>query len=135
MSMGVSPRLLATSFTSFVGLRTVTLVEPPVGASRFTYFATVSLLTSQSDPWGARNAPKALSYETSSCALIWAGSVPVPFVIAISFATNTALALDASTVLSTMISFLPVIEMSAARAIPAAAITPRTTASVVRTLT
>jgi hypothetical protein len=61
MSIGVSPRLFATSLTSFVGLMTETLVAPPVGANLFTYFATVSLLTSQPGPCGARKAPAALS--------------------------------------------------------------------------
>src|SRR5678815_2441920 len=135
MSIGVSPRLFATSFTSFVGLMTETLVEPSVGAVLFTYFATDSLLTSQSDPWGARNAPAALSYETSSCALICVGSVPLPFVTARSFATKTAFALNAVTVLSTMISFFPTIGMSAAPAIPAPKTTQTATVSAPISLT
>jgi hypothetical protein len=61
MSIGVSPRLFAASLSSFVGLITLTLVDPPVGACLFTYLATVLLLTIQLLPWGARNAPLALS--------------------------------------------------------------------------
>jgi hypothetical protein len=135
MSIGVSPRLFAASLISFVGLMTDTFVDPPVGAGLFTYFATVSLLTSQPAPWGARNAPAALSYETSSWALIWDASVPLPLVINRSLATNTAFAFDAIVSLSMMISFLPTIGMSAARAAPALTITPRATASADRFFT
>jgi len=135
MSIGVSPRLLATSFASLVGLITDTLTEPPVGAALFTYFATVLLLTSQPEPWGARNAPLALSYETSSWALICVTSVPVPLVTPASFAMKTAFALLARVSLSRMTSFLPMIEMSAARAVPALTITPRATASAARFFT
>ena len=101
----------------------------------FTYFATVDLLTSQLLPWGARNVPAAVSYDTSSCASIWAGLVPLPLVTPRSFATNTAFALEASVSLSTMISFFPTIGMSAARDTPPTTITPRATASAVGFLT
>lgn len=131
MSIGESPRLFPTSLTSLVGLITETLVAPPVGAVLFTYLATVSLLTSQLAPCGARNAPEALSYEMSSCALIWLASVPLPFTTEASLATNTALALDAATILSTMTSLLPTIEMSAARAVPAPTINPTATANAI----
>jgi hypothetical protein len=119
MSIGTSPRLLATSLTRCVGLITVTLVAPPVGALLFEYFATVLLLTSQPVPCGARNAPLVLSYDTSSRALICVGSVPLPFVTPVSLATKTALALEARVSLSMITSFLPTIGMSAALTAPA----------------
>jgi len=57
----VSPRLFARSFTSLPGLISVILVEPPVGAERFRYFATVALFSSQPAPCGARNVPLVVS--------------------------------------------------------------------------
>src|SRR6185436_2731928 len=76
MSIGVSPRLLPTSFTSLAGLMTDTLVAPPDGACLFTYLATVVLFTTQlGEPVGARNAPEVeestpLAYVTLSVAPI-----------------------------------------------------------------
>src|SRR5262245_9497925 len=99
MSIGVSPRPLATSFTSLVGLIAATLVSPkPFGAVLFTYLATVGLFTTQ---WpmatGARNAPEVeestpLSYVTSSDAPMVVWSFPVPLSMSASLATNTTLA-------------------------------------------
>jgi hypothetical protein len=135
MLIGTSPRLFATSLTKCVGLITVTLVAPPVGAVLFEYFATVDLLTSHSGPCGARNAPLVLSYDTSSCALIIAGSVPLPFVTPASLATKTALALEARVSLSMITSFLPMIGMSAALAAPAPMTTASPTANAIGLLT
>lgn len=67
MSIGVSPRLLPTSFSSLVGLMMPILasVGPALGASLFTYLATSALFAFQpSDPLltpaGSTNAPAAL---------------------------------------------------------------------------
>src|SRR5687767_8662522 len=68
MSTGVSPRLLPTTLMSFVGLTTLTLTAPPVGAGLFTYLATVDLFTSQFAPWGITNEPGPVVPEMSSWA-------------------------------------------------------------------
>jgi hypothetical protein len=67
MSIGVSPRLLPTIFRSRPGLITPTFasVGPPVGASLFTYFATVDLFAFQPSvpllaPAGRTNDPATL---------------------------------------------------------------------------
>jgi len=126
MSISASPRLFATSFINLDGLITATFVDPPVGASLFTYLAIVDLLTSHPGPCGARKTPLALSYETSSSALIKEVSMPLPFVTPESFATKTAFAFVVATTLSMMTSFLPTIGMSAALATPAASSAPHT---------
>jgi hypothetical protein len=67
MSIGVSPRLLPTIFSSFPGLTTPTLasVGPPLGASLLMYFATEALLAFHPSlpllaPAGRTKAPAAL---------------------------------------------------------------------------
>ena len=67
MSIAMSPRLLPTIFSSRLGLITATFapVGPPVGASLFTYFATVVLLAFQPSvplytPAGSTNDPATL---------------------------------------------------------------------------
>jgi len=145
MSIGASPRFLPTILSSLPGLITATFVPVgPAGAALFTYLATDDLFTFQpslpvSAPAGMTNEPPALplAYLTSNTASIVATSVPVPFVMpaVLSFATKTTFAREAKVVLSTMISFLPVTPMSAALAVPAPTIIPRTTASATRFFT
>jgi len=67
MSIGVSPRLLPTSLSSFAGLMMPTFasVGPPLGATLFTYLATVCLFAFHPSepllaPAGSTNAPAAL---------------------------------------------------------------------------
>jgi hypothetical protein len=61
MSIGVSPKLFASSFASFAGRICVVLTEPPVGAVEFLYLAIVAELSCQLAPAGASHWPLTLS--------------------------------------------------------------------------
>jgi hypothetical protein len=114
MSIGTSPKLFASSFRTLPGRTWAVFVAPSAGAVEFLYFAIVGLFSSQSGPAGARKTPVALSYDTSSSALICAGSVPDPLVIAGSLARNVAFARPPGVTLPETMSLRAATEKSAA---------------------